>query len=80
MATKIKTKKMSRTAWNSLDRNVRRSALRYTLGPHFREYMVEDSLQKDFIFWEVILKCVRLLDNPKDKFYKVIVNNTIYVG
>ena len=71
----IKTKKVTHTSWNTLDRDTRKRALQQILGIHFRDYMVEDSLNKDFIFWAVIETKARIVTDPKSP-YKVIVNST----
>ena len=77
MANKPKTKKVTHTSWNTLDAGTRKRALQFVLGPTFRDWMVADSLNKDFIFWDVIERCVRL--TVGDKYYKTVINNTMYV-
>ena len=74
---KSKTKKMTHNAWCHLDAGTRERTLKHLLGPHFQEYMTADSLNKDFIFWEVIARCVRL--TVGDTYYKTVINNTMYI-
>lgn len=73
---KVRTKKITHNAWCHLDASTRERALRQVLGPHFRDYMVADSLNKDFIFWEVIALKVRV---SLDASVKLVINSTINI-
>lgn len=75
----IKTKKVTHSLWKSLSNDTRKRALQYVLGPNFRDYMVEDSLNKDFIFWEVLVSMVRIVDQP-DFGYKLFINASFYIN
>lgn len=73
---KVRTKKITHTAWCHLDEQTRERTLRQVLGPHFRDYMVADSLNKNFIFWDVIALKVRV---SLDASVRLVVNSTCYI-
>lgn len=79
MASKPRTKKITHASWNSLDAGTRKRTLQYILGPNFREYMVSDSLEKDFIFWPVIERKVRIVAEPNYP-YKVKIHTCHYLN
>jgi hypothetical protein len=76
---KPKTKKITRTAWNKLDAGTRKRALQHILGPHFHDYMVADSLHDDFIFWEIILRNVRVVVDDTCG-YKLSISSKCYIN
>ena len=76
---KPKTKKVTHASWNALDAGTRKRALQFVLGPHFREWMVADSLNKDYIFWPVIELKVRIVTEPNYP-YKVCINSSTFTN